>query len=165
MSDAIIALRQVEYEQKSFWRNPVAAIFAFLFPIIFLVVFATIFKDTSARVNGMKVNYDDYYIPALTAFGVIGACFTNIAASISIRRDDGILKRLRGTPLPPWAFMVGVVGSSLMVYPAAGFPEIAKHNGAMLAIVNREATPLDRLADLVLRGSIGEALGAAIAVD
>ena len=53
MSDAIIALRQVEYEQKSFWRNPVAAIFAFLFPIIFLVVFATIFKDTSTRVNGV----------------------------------------------------------------------------------------------------------------
>ena len=115
MSDAGIALHQIEYEQKSFWRNPVAAIFAFLFPIIFLVVFATIFKDTSARVNGMKVNYDDYYIPALTAFGVIGACFTNIAASISIRRDDGILKRLRGTPLPPWAFMVGVVGSSVII--------------------------------------------------
>jgi ABC-2 type transport system permease protein len=116
MNDATIALRQVEYEQKSFWRNPVSAFFAFLFPIIFLVVFATIFKDTSTRVNGVaNVNYNDYYIPALTAFGVIGACFTNIAASISIRRDDGILKRLRGTPLPSWAFLFGVVGSSVIV--------------------------------------------------
>ena len=116
MNDATIALRQVEYEQKSFWRNPVSAFFAFLFPIIFLVVFATIFKDTSTRVNGVaNINYNDYYIPALTAFGVIGACFTNIAASISIRRDDGILKRLRGTPLPSWAFLFGVVGSSVIV--------------------------------------------------
>ena len=116
MNDATIALRQVEYEQKSFWRNPASAFFAFLFPIIFLVVFATIFKDTTTRVNGVaNINYNDYYIPALTAFGVIGACFTNIAASISIRRDDGILKRLRGTPLPSWAFLFGVVGSSVIV--------------------------------------------------
>lgn len=115
MSDASIALHQVTYEQKSFWRNPVSAFFAFLFPIIFLVVFATIFKDTTARVGGVSVKYDDYYIPALSAFGVIGACFTNIAVSLSIRRDSGILKRLRGTPLPPWAFMLGVVGSSVIV--------------------------------------------------
>jgi NAD-dependent deacetylase len=58
-----------------------------------------------------------------------------------------------------------VIGSSLVVYPAAGFPELAKHNGATLAIINREATPLDGLADLVLRGAIGETLGAAVAID
>jgi ABC-2 type transport system permease protein len=115
MTDGTIALRQVVYEQKSFWRNPASAFFAFLFPIIFLVVFATIFKDTSTGVNGQKVNYNDYYIPALAAFGVIGACFTNIASSLSIRRDDGILKRLRGTPLPTWAFLAGVIASSLIV--------------------------------------------------
>ncbi|HEX6841804.1 MAG TPA: Sir2 family NAD-dependent protein deacetylase [Stellaceae bacterium] len=58
-----------------------------------------------------------------------------------------------------------VLGSSLVVYPAAGFPELAKRNGAALAIVNREATPLDGIADLVLRGAIGDTLGAAAAVD
>jgi len=52
-----------------------------------------------------------------------------------------------------------------VVYPAAGFPELAKRNGAALAIINREATPLDGLADLVLRGSIGETLGAAVDID
>jgi NAD-dependent deacetylase len=57
-----------------------------------------------------------------------------------------------------------VVGSSLVVYPAAGFPELAKRNGAVLAIVNREATPLDGVADLVLRGAIGETLGAAVEI-
>jgi len=58
-----------------------------------------------------------------------------------------------------------VLGSSLVVYPAAGFPELAKRNGAALAIINREATPLDGIADLVLNGAIGETLGAAVAVE
>jgi len=114
-SDAAILQRQVVFEQRSFWRNPVSAFFAFLFPIIFLVVFATLFKSSSAKIGPTTVAYDDYYIPALTAFGVIGACFTNIAASLSIRRDSGVLKRLRGTPLPPWIFISAVVLSSIIV--------------------------------------------------
>ncbi|HVC57177.1 MAG TPA: Sir2 family NAD-dependent protein deacetylase [Stellaceae bacterium] len=58
-----------------------------------------------------------------------------------------------------------VLGSSLVVYPAAGFPELAKRNGAALVIVNREPTGLDRIADLVLNRPIGETLGAALGVD
>jgi NAD-dependent deacetylase len=58
-----------------------------------------------------------------------------------------------------------VAGSSLVVYPAAGFPELAKHNGASLVIINREPTGLDRIADLVLNRSIGETLGAAVGID
>jgi NAD-dependent deacetylase len=58
-----------------------------------------------------------------------------------------------------------VAGSSLVVYPAAGFPELAKRNGAHLVIINREPTGLDRIADLVLNRSIGETLGAAVGID
>jgi len=58
-----------------------------------------------------------------------------------------------------------VLGSSLVVYPAAGFPELAKHNGATLAIINREPTGLDAIADLVLHRPIGETLAAAVGVD
>jgi NAD-dependent deacetylase len=58
-----------------------------------------------------------------------------------------------------------VAGSSLVVYPAAGFPELAKHNGATLVIINREPTGLDTIADLVLNRSIGETLGTAVGVD
>jgi ABC-2 type transport system permease protein len=115
MDDATLAFRQVVFEQKTFWRNPASAVFAFLFPIIFLVIFATIFHDAKEQVGTGIVSHDDYYVPALVAFGVIGACFTNIAMSLSFRRDSGILKRLRGTPLPPWAFIAGLVGSSIVV--------------------------------------------------
>jgi NAD-dependent deacetylase len=58
-----------------------------------------------------------------------------------------------------------VAGSSLVVYPAAGFPELAKHHGATLVIINREPTGLDAIADLVLNRSIGETLGAAVGID
>jgi NAD-dependent deacetylase len=58
-----------------------------------------------------------------------------------------------------------VAGSSLVVYPAAAFPELAKHNGAILVIINREPTGLDAIADLVLNRSIGDTLGTAVGVD
>jgi NAD-dependent deacetylase len=58
-----------------------------------------------------------------------------------------------------------VLGSSLVVYPAAAFPELAKRNGAALAIVNREPTGLDAIADLVLHRPIGETMGIAVGVD
>ncbi|HEY8615162.1 Sir2 family NAD-dependent protein deacetylase [Phenylobacterium sp.] len=58
-----------------------------------------------------------------------------------------------------------VLGSSLVVYPAAGFPQLAKQNGAALAIVNREPTPIDGYADLVLHDEIGPALSEAVPAD
>jgi NAD-dependent deacetylase len=58
-----------------------------------------------------------------------------------------------------------VLGSSLVVYPAAGFPELAARNGAVLAIVNREETALDPYADLVIHAGIGDTLGAAVGVN
>ena len=58
-----------------------------------------------------------------------------------------------------------VAGSSLVVYPAAGFPELAKRNGARLVILNREKTGLDRIADLVLNRAIGETLGAVVGIE
>ena len=58
-----------------------------------------------------------------------------------------------------------VLGSSLVVYPAAGFPILAKRNGAALAIVNREPTELDEFADLALHDEIGPALSEVVPAD
>jgi len=115
MNDASLAAQQVRYEQLSFWRNPAAAVFAFAFPIVFLIVFGTLNSGVTVHVNNHRVSYDDYYIPALITYGIIGASFTNLAVQMSIRRDSGVLKRIRGTPLPSWVFMTGVIGSSLIV--------------------------------------------------
>jgi len=76
---------------------------------------------------------------------------------------DDAMRRAEAETLAADLFIV--LGSSLVVYPAAGFPAAAKRNGARLVIVNREPTDIDGAADLVLNRSIGEALGAAVGVD
>jgi NAD-dependent deacetylase len=63
------------------------------------------------------------------------------------------------------ADMFIVIGSSLVVYPAAGFPELAKRNGSALVILNMQQTGLDEVADLVLNRPIGDTLGAVVGVD
>jgi ABC-2 type transport system permease protein len=109
-----VLLRQVRYEQKFYWRSPSSAMFTFAFPLLLLVIFATLNqRETVAALGG--ISYNQFYVPGIVAFSVISACYTNLAISLCFRRDAGVLKRLRGTPLPPWVFMAGNIGSSLVV--------------------------------------------------
>jgi NAD-dependent deacetylase len=73
------------------------------------------------------------------------------------------MRRARSETLSADLFIA--MGSSLTVYPAAGFPELAKRSGATLVILNRDKTALDEIADLVLNRPIGETLGTAVGVD
>lgn len=115
MSDASLVGRQVSYEQRMFWRNPGASIFTFVFPIMFLLIFATLFGNDVQISELSKVKSIQFYVPGLIAFGIISACFTSLAISLTLRRDAGMLKRKRGTPLPAWALIGGLVGSSIIV--------------------------------------------------
>ena len=76
---------------------------------------------------------------------------------------EGPMERARGETLACDLFLA--IGSSLVVYPAAGFPAMAKQNGAGLVIINRDPTDLDRMADLVLNREIGPTLGEAANVN
>jgi ABC-2 type transport system permease protein len=105
MSDLALSLRQVKYENKAFWRNPPAAFFTVVFPLMFLVIFNLLFGSEDIAVPGGEVAASNFYVPAITAFAVISASFTNLAMSVSIARDNGILKRVHGTPLPTMAFI------------------------------------------------------------
>ena len=86
-------------------------------------------------------------------------------ATISFGQQMPFLPMRRADEETRAADLFIVLGSSLVVYPAAGFPELAKRNGATLVIINREATGLDRVADLVLHEPIGDTLGAAVGVN
>lgn len=108
-------VRQVGWEQKSFWRNPAAASFTFAFPLMFLVVFIAINGNDTVGVSGGEVRFAQYYVPSIVAFGVISACYTNLAFTISIRRENGLLKRVRGTPLPPLEYLLGILGAVMVV--------------------------------------------------
>jgi ABC-2 type transport system permease protein len=104
-----LAVRQARYDTRAFWRNPAAAFFTFVFPIMFLVIFNVVFGDEEIEVQGGLVDTSTFYVPAIVALSVISACYTNIAIGVSFQRDRGVLKRLRGTPLPAAAFLVGRV--------------------------------------------------------
>jgi len=110
----VVLLRQICYEQKFYWRSPSSAVFTFAFPILLLVIFATLNQGATVAALG-GISYNQFYVPGIVAFSVISACYTNLAISLCFRRDAGVLKRLRGTPLPPWVFMAGNIGSSLVV--------------------------------------------------
>ncbi len=99
MSGIGLTLRQVRYENLAFWRNPAAAFFTFVFPLLFMVIFNVLF--------GGGEDGGRFFTPALIVFSVITATFTNIAMSLTMARDEGILKRIRGTPLPAWAYLGG----------------------------------------------------------
>ena len=86
-------VRQVGWEQRQFWRNPASAAFTFAFPLLFLVVFIALNGNDRIPIPGGKVKFAQFYVPAIVAFGMISASYTNLAFTLSIRRDNGLLKR------------------------------------------------------------------------
>ena len=113
MNDVGLALRQVAYEHRAFWRNPAAAFFTFAFPLLFMVIFNVIFDGSGSGVPGQRPA--DFFTPSIIVFAVITATFTNIAMTVTAARERGILKRVRGSPLPPWAYIAGRIGQAVSI--------------------------------------------------
>lgn len=111
--DFRLVARQIRYENRSFWRNPAAAFFTFVFPLIFMVVFNAIFGKQSFGTDGLTAAA--FFTPAIVAFSVVNACYTNLAMTVTAVREEGILKRVRGTPLPAWIYLVGRIGLAVLV--------------------------------------------------
>ena len=114
MNDMSLALRQVRYTNKAFWRNPASAGFTFAFPLMFLVIFTALFGNSttcvvfsSAGKCLKNVKTSTFYVSAIGAFAIITATFTNLAIGVTFQRDAGILKRVRGAPVPAWVYMFG----------------------------------------------------------
>ena len=105
MSDIALAVRQIGYENRAFWRNPPAAFFTFAFPLLFMVIFNVLFGAEASA----------FFTPAIIVFGVVTATYTNLAMTVTIARDSGILKRIRGMPLPGWAYLAGRIGHSVAI--------------------------------------------------
>jgi len=111
-----LAFRQARFELLSFSRNPAAAFFTFVFPLMFLVIFTVVFKSGDGiQVKGGKVNNATFYVPGIIALSLVNACYTNIAMTVSIQRDKGILKRIHGTPLPSVSYFSGRIIQAIVV--------------------------------------------------
>jgi ABC-2 type transport system permease protein len=102
--------RQCRFTNKAFWRNPASAFFTFIFPLLFLVIFTSLLgNDTVALTPTITIKSSTYYVFSMAAFGLISACYTNIAISVVFAREGGVLKRLRGTPLPARSYLTARV--------------------------------------------------------
>lgn len=113
MSSLRLVFHEFRFEQKVFWRNPASVFFTAMLPVIFLVIFATIFGGS--KVGGMGIGITTYYIPAIITLAVVSAALVSLSVNVVIDREAGLLKRVRGTPLPPWVFIAGRVGNAMMI--------------------------------------------------
>src|SRR5437764_506059 len=105
---------QIRYEQRAYWRNRGRGIFTFVFPLMFLVIFASLNKGAHLSSQG-GIPYDDFFVPGILAYGIIATTYVNMAISTAILRDQGVLKRMQGTPLPRWAYIAARIGSTVLI--------------------------------------------------
>lgn len=105
---------QLRYDQKVFWRNPPAVFFTVIFPVLLLVIFSAAFGDQRLDTAG-GIEATAYYVPAILSLAVIAATMQTLAMSLTIAREEGRLKRGRGTPMPAWIFIAGRIANSVVV--------------------------------------------------
>jgi ABC-2 type transport system permease protein len=115
MSDVTLTLRQLKFENRIFWRNPAAAFFTFVFPLMFLFIFTSVFANDEIDMAGKVIKASTYYVGTIAAFSLITACYTNIAMGVSFARDQGVLKRVKGSPLPAWSYLAGRIGHAILI--------------------------------------------------
>jgi ABC-2 type transport system permease protein len=106
---------QIRYEQRAYWRNRGRGVFTFVFPLMFLVIFASLDKAGHLKSDEGRIAYDQFFVPGILAYGVITTTFVNMGMSTAILRDAGVLKRMQGTPLPRWAYIAARIGSSTVI--------------------------------------------------
>jgi ABC-2 type transport system permease protein len=104
---------RVGAELRVFFRDGMAVAFIFAFPVVMLLIFGSVFADRTAGPD--ELPFIQYFLAGMVATGVMLTSFQSRALSIADERDQGLLKRLRGTPMPPAAYLVGKVATVLLV--------------------------------------------------
>jgi ABC-2 type transport system permease protein len=105
MSDLRLVAHQLRYDLLVTWRNPQARFFVFALPVIFLVVFSSVFGNETLHANGHPIKASAYYVPGISTLGVIAISFVNLVVTITAQRESGVLKRRRSTPVPAWVLI------------------------------------------------------------
>jgi len=111
---------QARYDMLSFFRNGQARFFTLFLPVIFLVIFVSLFGNGTVGPDHAKES--TYFVPGIAAMAVISASFVNLVISVTAQREAGVLKRRRATPVPAAVLIAGraftAVSVSLMVIAA-----------------------------------------------
>jgi ABC-2 type transport system permease protein len=98
---------------KTLVRTPRSAFFTLVFPMILLLLIDSTNSGTVTATGG-KVDFAQYFTPSLAIFGLSFACYTSLVFSIPRAREQGILKRIRGTPLPPTTYLAALIAVALL---------------------------------------------------
>lgn len=106
---------QIRYQLVTFWRIPVAMFFTLGLPLIMLLLFNALFGNATIETPDGNWSARQFYTGGLAAFTAASATFTNLANMVPIRRDEGVLQRWRGTPLPTWIYIAGFIGSAIVI--------------------------------------------------
>lgn len=106
--------RHLRHDNRAFWRAPIAAFFTIVFPLLFLALLGSLVGNEVIPDSG-GVRIAQFLTPAIAAFAATTASFTSLAIGVAIDREEGILKRARGTPLAPWMFMSSRIGSTVWI--------------------------------------------------
>jgi ABC-2 type transport system permease protein len=114
LSSIALVLHQFRYDQKTFWRNGGAVFFTVLLPLVFLFIFATIFGNDRLEELG-NLRTTTYYVPAILTLAIVSATMQSVAIRLTAERENGILKRGRGTPMPSWVFFASRFGNAIVV--------------------------------------------------
>ncbi len=144
---------ELRTEQTLFWRNREAAFFTFFLPVIFFLIFGSIYgSDTIGGVHGAT-----FLMAGMMGYGVASTAFAGLAISMVIRRESGVLKRIRATPLPPWTYLLAVLGSTFVTFLIQALLLIAL--GRVLFDVPFPTRALSLFAALVIGAASFAALG------
>ena len=110
-----MVLRQTKYQLRFFTRVPVALFFTIILPLVMLVLFNALFGDNTIETNEGDWPVRQFYTGGLAAYTAVSATFSNLANMVPIRRDEGVLKRWRSTPLPTWIYIAGFICSAVVI--------------------------------------------------
>jgi ABC-2 type transport system permease protein len=109
-------LHELRTEQLLFWRNREAAFFTFFLPVIFFLIFGAIYGKDHLKVSGRSVKASAFLEAGMIGYGVAATCFAGLGITLVVRRESGILKRIRATPLPALSYLIAVLVSTFLVF-------------------------------------------------
>lgn len=110
-----LALHQFRFDLRAFLRNRQSRFFTLVLPVLFLVIFASVFHRGTVKVAGGSIGTSVYYVPGIIALAIIAAAFVNLVISVTALRETGALKRRRATPVPAAAIIAGRALTSVVV--------------------------------------------------
>jgi ABC-2 type transport system permease protein len=109
-----LLIHQLRAEQRLYWRSHELAFFTFIFPLLIYILLGSVYGDDEIEAEG--VTGSAYLLAGILGYGVAATAFAGLAIIVVLRRESGVLKRLRGTPLPAWAYVLAVLVSTLIVF-------------------------------------------------